>query len=152
MKKLSFILAVIVSLGVNAQQLNDKGLYITSDNELFSGEITALNNGVKSKISIKEGVVNGEATYYYASGKIMESGTFTNGKKDQKWTRYTESGIPSAIAFYTLGKKSGTWLVYDDQGKKRFEMNYTDGEKTGTWTNWDENGLVIQTKDYSIKN
>lgn len=152
MKKLGFILTVFVSLNLNAQQLNDKGLYITSDNELFSGIITSNNNSVKSEISVKNGVVNGEATYFYASGNVMESGVFTEGKKDQKWTRYNENGTTSAIAFYSLGKKSGTWLVFDDNGKKRFEMNYANGEKTGIWTNWDENGVVVNSKNYSVAN
>lgn len=152
MKKLGFILAVLVGLNLNAQQLNEKGLYITSDNELFSGVIASTNNSVKSEISVKDGVVNGEATYFYASGKVMESGMFTDGKKDQKWMRYNENGTTSAIAFYSLGKKSGTWLVFDEKGTKRFEMNYANGEKTGVWTNWDENGLVVNSKNYSIAN
>jgi antitoxin component YwqK of YwqJK toxin-antitoxin module len=49
-------------------------------------------------------------------------------------------------------KKHGAWLVYDEKGNKRFEMNYSNGEKTGTWTNWDENGVVLNTKNYSISN
>jgi antitoxin component YwqK of YwqJK toxin-antitoxin module len=152
MKKLLFVFAAFLSIQLNAQQLNSNDLYVNADNELYTGNITAVNNGIKSVMQIKQGVVDGEVTYYYASGKIMESGMFTKGQKDQKWTRYNESGIPSAIAFYSLGKKSGTWLVFDDKGNKRFEMNYVDGEKTGTWTNWDEHGTVVQTKDYSIRN
>lgn len=152
MKKLIVILSAAFSLNLSAQQLNNQGLYVTSDNELFSGEITSLNNGVKSQVTIKDGVVNGAATYYYASGKIMESGIFTSGKKDQKWVRYSEAGSISAVAFYNLGKKTGTWMVFDDNGKKRFEMNYTEGEKSGKWTNWDESGMVVNTKDYSITN
>lgn len=153
MKKLSLIILAVLSLGfLNAQNLNDKGLYIGSDGELFSGVITSNKDGIKSEMTIKDGIVNGDATYYYASGKVMESGLFTEGKKDSKWTRYNENGTTSAIAFYSLGKKTGTWLVFDDNGKKRFEMNYNNGEKTGTWTNWDENGVVVNTKDYSITN
>lgn len=153
MKKLSLILITIVSFGyLNAQQLNDKGLYIDSEGELFSGVITSAKDGVKSELTIKNGVISGEATYYYASGKVMESGMFADGKKDGKWMRYNESGATTAIAFYGLGKKTGTWLVFDDSGKKRFEMNYSNGEKTGTWTNWDENGVVVNTKNYGIAN
>jgi antitoxin component YwqK of YwqJK toxin-antitoxin module len=150
MKKLSFILLVVLSFGLlNAQQINGKGLYVTSDGVLFNGVITSHVNDVKFKLTVKEGIVAGDAEYFYASGKLMEIGTFTDGKKDQKWTRYNENGSISAVAFYTLGKKTGTWLVYDDTGKKRFEMNYNNGEKTGTWTNWDENGMVVNTKNYN---
>lgn len=152
MKTLALIFTLALGLSLNAQQLNDKGLYITSEGELFSGVISSHSNGVKSDITVKDGVINGEATYFFASGNVMEKGMFVNGKKDQKWTRYNENGTTSAIAFYTMGKKDGTWVVFDDNGKKRFEMNYKDGEKTGTWTNWDENGVVVNTKNYNIAN
>lgn len=160
MKKLVLVVLSVLSFGIlNSQTLNDKGLYINDDNtpglfngELFNGVISKETNGVKSEFTVKEGVIDGEATYYYASGKVMESGMFTKGQKDQKWVRYNENGTTSAIAFYNLGKKTGTWLVFDENGKKRFEMNYSDGEKTGVWTNWDENGTVASTKDYTQVN
>jgi antitoxin component YwqK of YwqJK toxin-antitoxin module len=157
MKKLAVIIASVMSFGfLNAQTLNDKGLYIEDSNtpglasgELFNGVISKVQNGIKSEFTVKEGVVTGEANYYYASGNKMETGTFTNGLKDQKWIRFNENGTTSAIAFYNLGKKTGTWLVYDENGKKRFEMNYANGDKTGVWTNWDENGAVASTKNYN---
>src|SRR4051812_37141944 len=153
MKKSVFLIAALISLSfLSAQQINDKGLYVTSDDELFSGVITSHINSINSKITVKEGVVAGEADYFYASGNLMEKGIFTDGKKDQKWTRYNENGTVAAIAFYTLGKKTGTWLVFDDNGKKRFEMNYNNGEKSGVWTNWDESGMVVNTKNYSVSN
>lgn len=161
MKKLVVLVLSVVSFSfLNAQKLNDKGLYVNeSENgatqfsgELFSGVLSETKNGVKSELTIKEGVVEGEATYYSASGKLLEKGTFKQGKKDQKWVRFNTNGTTSAVAFYNLGKKTGTWLVYDENGKKRFEMNYADGEKTGVWTNWDENGAVAGTKDYSHAN
>jgi antitoxin component YwqK of YwqJK toxin-antitoxin module len=152
MKTLALAFMCLVSLAASAQQLNDKGLYVNSEGDLFSGVITSHVNGNKSDITVKEGVVSGEATYYYASGNVMEKGIYTQGKKDQKWTRFNENGTVAAVAFYSLGNKSGTWMVYDEQGKKRFEMNYDNGQKTGVWTSWDENGAIASTKDYSKVN
>ncbi|PBQ32235.1 hypothetical protein CNR22_10785 [Sphingobacteriaceae bacterium] len=161
MKKLVVLVLSVVSFSfLNAQKLNDKGLYVNeSENaatqfsgELFTGVLSETKNGIKSELTVKEGVVEGEATYYSASGNLLEKGTFTKGQKDQKWVRFNANGTTSAVAFYNLGKKTGTWLVYDENGKKRFEMNYADGEKTGVWTNWDENGAVAGTKDYSHAN
>lgn len=159
MKNIALILSVFSLSFLNAQTQNDKGLYIDDSNnaglasgQLFNGVISKTQNGIKSDFNVKEGVIDGEATYFYASGNLMEKGIFTNGKKDQKWTRYNENGTTSAIAFYSLGKKTGTWVVFDESGKKRFEMNYADGEKTGVWTNWDENGAVASTKNYSQVN
>lgn len=149
MKNLVFIFAALLALRTSAQKLNDKGLYMNNDGGLFSGTILSHNNGIKSELTVKEGVISGEAVYYYASGKVMERGAYTDGKKDQKWVRYSENGNVSAIAYYHLGNKNGTWLVYDENGKKRFEMNYTEGAKSGIWTSWDERGEVVSTKDYS---
>jgi antitoxin component YwqK of YwqJK toxin-antitoxin module len=160
MKKSVFILAALLSLNVlHAQTLNEKGLYVDDNytaalfnGELFNGVVTKTQDGIKSEFTVQEGVLNGAANYYYASGKLMESGTFTKGQKDQKWVRFTENGAVSAIAFYNLGKKTGTWLVFDENNKKRFEMNYDNGEKSGVWTSWDENGAVAATKIYGQLN
>jgi antitoxin component YwqK of YwqJK toxin-antitoxin module len=152
MKKI-LVLAAVVSLNLlSAQQINDKGLYVTSNNELFNGIVVSNVGDVKFKVTVKDGVISGEADYFYPSGKIMETGVFSGGKKDQKWTRFNENGTTSAIAFYTSGKKSGTWAVFDNDGKKRFEMQYENGEKAGVWTNWDEHGIVVNTKNYSTRN
>ena len=152
MKKLIVFCFLFLMTAANAQTLNEKGLYTDSENNLFSGVITAMNNTVKSEMEVKDGVISGKANYYFASGKLMEAGMMANGLKDGQWTRYTESGLTSAIGFYSVGKKSGTWVVFDETGKKRMEMNYSNGEKTGTWTSWDENGAVASTKAYGGAN
>lgn len=152
MKTLIFSCFFFLVVAANAQSLNEKGLYIDSEGNLFSGAITSINNNVKSEMEVKDGVLNGKATYFFASGKVMEAGVMANGMKDGQWTRYTETGLTSAIGFYTAGKKSGTWIVFDESGKKRMEMNYSNGEKAGTWTSWDENGAVASTKVYGGAN
>lgn len=132
-----------------AQTLNDKGLYVSADGELYSGKVQKTIKDRRSEFTVQKGVLNGPVTYFFPDGKIMEQGEFKEGLKDNKWTRYFESGAVSAIAFYSAGKKSGTWLVFDENGQKRFEMFYNEGEKTGTWSSWDDTGALISTKDYS---
>ncbi|MBA3662836.1 MAG: hypothetical protein H0W61_01320 [Bacteroidetes bacterium] len=144
-----FILTCRLSM---AQNLNDIGLYVNSEGDLFNGVLTVQKDKVKSELSVRNGVIEGPANYFYASGNLMESGNFTGGKKDQKWIRYNENGVITATAFYSLGKKAGIWQVFDDNGKIRFEMKYQDGEKTGIWTSWDESGIVSNTKNYSVSN
>lgn len=152
MKNLAFICFFFFAVAANAQQLNEKGLYIDSEGNLFSGVITAMNSGVKSEMEVKDGIIHGKASYFYVSGKLMESGMIVTGLKDGQWTRYTENGLTSAIGFYSSGKKTGTWLVFDENNKKRMEMNYSNGEKSGTWTSWDENGAIAGTKNYGEAN
>jgi antitoxin component YwqK of YwqJK toxin-antitoxin module len=150
MKNLIISCFFFLALAANAQTLNEKGLYIDSEGNLFSGAITSMNNGVKSEMEVKDGVIAGKATYFFASGKIMEAGMMANGLKDGQWTRYNEKGMTSAVGFYAAGKKSGTWTVFDESGKKRMEMSYSNGEKAGTWTSWDESGAVASTKTYGV--
>lgn len=153
MKILSTILLSLVSLYLlNAQTQNNTGLYIDSDGGLFNGTIQKNTNNIKSTFTIKEGELEGEATYFYASGKVMEQGIYVKGKKNEKWTRYDETGKIMAVAFYTFGKKTGAWIIFDEMGNKRFEMNYIDGEKTGIWISRDSSGLIESTKDYTRVN
>ncbi len=155
MKKIKYILALVfLTLMVNAQVVNEKGLYVNEDGTLYTGTAVEQENGVKkSTFHIKDGVMDGEAQYFYAStGKLMETGMFEKGLKNGKWTRYNEAGIIVGLAQYSLGKKDGTWIVWDDNGKKRFEMNYSKGEKSGVWYNWDEAGQVVSTKDFGQAN
>lgn len=152
MKNILIICFLFLITAASAQTLNEKGLYIDSEGNLFSGIITAMNNNIKSEMEVKDGVLFGKANYYFASGKLMEAGMMANGLKDGQWTRFNENGITSAIGFYAAGKKTGTWTVFGDNGKKRMEMNYSNGEKSGTWTSWDENGAIASTKVYGSAN
>lgn len=153
MKKALYIALLVSGISVlNAQTLNNDGLYVDDEGQLFSGTISKQENNSRAELQVKNGQLNGVATYFYASGKLMEKGLFVNGQKDQKWERYNENGQVNAIAFYNLGKKDGNWTVFDDKGNKRFEMTYADGKKSGVWTSWDENGKVLDTKDYSSVN
>jgi antitoxin component YwqK of YwqJK toxin-antitoxin module len=153
MKSLILVAIQVLCTGMLCSQtLNDMGLYVADDGTLFNGTITAHKNGVRSDLQVKDGQVNGEAAYYYASGSLMEKGVFKGGQKHDQWTRFNEQGKISAIAFYELGKKNGTWLVFDDKGIKRMEMHYRDGEKTGIWISWNESGGITDTKDYGKVN
>jgi len=153
MKNLLLVFSLFgLMTGVSAQTLNNKGFYVDSEGELFSGTISRQQEGIRTEFTVKNGEITGPANYFFASGKLMETGMFVNGQKDQKWLRYSESGAITAIAFYTAGKKSGTWLVFDEQGNKRCEMNYTDGQKSGLWMSWDKDGQLLQQKDYATVN
>jgi antitoxin component YwqK of YwqJK toxin-antitoxin module len=155
MKKLRVILGFLfLTILVKAQvKQNENGLYANSDGSLYSGVLETEENGIKkSLITVEYGQLNGEVKYYYASGKLMEVGSYEKGSKHGKWIRYNESGMMTGIASYRLGKKDGMWLVWDDNGKKRFEMNYKNGEKTGVWYNWDADGNLLSQKDFSQVN
>ncbi len=151
-KLLAFLLLFFVQDLITGQTVNSNGLYVNDKGKLFSGIVKSTENGVQAEYSVINGVLEGNAKFYYAGGKLMESGMYAAGLKNDKWIRYTEAGSVSAIAFYKQGKKSGTWVVYGDNGNKRCELNYTDGQKSGIWTSWNEEGQITESKDYSKLN
>src|SRR5262245_995336 len=119
MKKMLFALSALVAgIAMQAQTLNSEGLYVDANGTLFTGTMTKMQQESKVEMTVKNGVAEGPAYYYYPNGKLMETGNFAAGVKDDKWVRYNAMGGVSAIAFYKAGKKTGTWLVYDDKGNK----------------------------------
>ncbi len=150
MKKIVLVLMVLmVSKLSYAQKQNEKGLYIDENGQLLSAVISSVNNGVKSELTVVNGIIEGEAKYYAANGQVLETGSFSNGLKNDKWIRYNANNTVSAVAFYNIGKKHGTWLVFDEKGIKRMEMNYNNGDKTGVWFTYDEAGALVSSKDYT---
>lgn len=149
MKQVIIVVAFsLLGLMGYAQKQNDKGLYVDNDGKLLSAVISSLNNGIRSELTILNGVAEGAANYYDEAGNLIESGSFTNGQKHDKWIRYNANKSVSAIAFYNAGKKHGTWSVFDENGIKRMEMTYANGEKTGIWYTFDENGTIASSKSY----
>jgi antitoxin component YwqK of YwqJK toxin-antitoxin module len=124
--------------------------YYSENGELFSGQYFSYfeNGSKKSSLSISDGMINGAVTYFFADGKIMETGNYSNNEKDGAWIRWDSEGNKTAEAFFVSGKKNGLWMVWDSKGIKRYEMTYVMGEKTGIWYMWDENGKLIGEKNY----
>lgn len=155
MKKVGLVLGIVLLLvlGAKAQvALNEKGFYCNKNGSYFTGALQLDENGERSVLEIKEGQAQGAANYFYASGKLMETGFFENGLKSGKWLRYNENGTTVALALFNVGKKNGTWICWDDKGNKTFEMHYTNGDKTGTWFNWDSSGQLLSSKDFGNGN
>ena len=155
MKKLILVFALFITVtGVFAQNVKSvNGLYYSATGELYTGSYTSHypDGSKKSEMNIANGKPDGvESTFYASSGKIMETGSYSEGLKAGIWIRYNENGAKTGEASYLNGKKNGTWIVWDDNGKKRYEMNYINGEKAGTWYNWDESGALINSVSYGL--
>ena len=69
---------------------------------------------------------------YYYDGNYEEVGTYTEDKKDGKWTEWYD------------------WTkLHDDEGKiKESEHFYKDGKLDGKWTSWDEDGQIYKVDTY----
>lgn len=89
---LAFVVAVLVSFSVNAQ---DK------------------------KENKKEEVTSFVA--YYDNGDVRETGEFdNNGKLSGTWKHYDEAGNLVVKGDYVSGKRQGKWLYWNEDGLKEF--------------------------------
>jgi antitoxin component YwqK of YwqJK toxin-antitoxin module len=50
------------------------------------------NGQLKGKAQLKDGEINGLATYYYPDGRIKEIGEYSNDKETGTWKAYNEKG------------------------------------------------------------
>jgi antitoxin component YwqK of YwqJK toxin-antitoxin module len=144
------IVLVAFSMGMRAQDVKlVDGLY-AKNGKAYTGSVTIsdANGATKSIINVTDGKPNGDATFYYPSGQIMETGSFVAGLKSGLWIRTSEKGVKIGEGTYFNGVKHGKWFMWDENGVKRFEMDYVHGTKANTWYNWDEKGELVATTNY----
>jgi len=62
-------------------------------------------------------------------GRLLESGTYWEGKKDGWWYSYHPNGTISAKAYFSNGKRGGTWKFYNDRGVLLAEVTYKNNRR-----------------------
>ena len=127
MRAILFLMFGLISVSVQAQ----------------NRELTTFfdNGNVKSRYEY----INSQ-TYsfsnFFISGKIMETGSFFNGKQDGAWATYNEAGIKTAEAFFKLGQKTGEWRIFDEVGNLRYKITH-DSNRIVHASNFDSDGHAI---------
>ncbi len=126
-------------------------------------------DGIVGYIKSKELYVNdkreGEAYYYYPSGKLKEIVPYREGKKEGTGKVFDEKGNIITIKEYHRdnlvertrinrynrnGNKEGRWITFYPDGKKHTEANYKDGRLEGYYKEYDRVGnltLVLFYRD-----
>ena len=67
-----------------------------------------------------------EVTITSTDGKLLEKGTYWDGKKDGYWYSYHTNGKLKASAQFYKGKRSGKWKFYNLEGVLIGEVKYKD--------------------------
>ncbi|MEZ5014699.1 MAG: hypothetical protein R2794_10450 [Chitinophagales bacterium] len=74
----------------------------TYEDKPYTGEVAAYN--AKEKLvmtgACQDGYINGLWTFYYPSGHIQVSGTYTNGMETGFWTSFYSEDKPKIIKYY----------------------------------------------------
>ena len=125
--------------------------------------------GITGYVRSRELYVNdkkeGEAYFYYPSGKIKKIVPYRNGKREGTGKEFDEEGNIITINEYhkdnlversrinrynKKGNKEGKWITFYPDGKKYIEENYKDGLLDGYYKEYDQVGnlkVVLFYKD-----
>jgi antitoxin component YwqK of YwqJK toxin-antitoxin module len=107
---------------------------------------TFFDNGTTKSSYKYTDLNNYDVSNFYITGKLMETGSFVNGKMNGLWTSYSENGVKSGEAFYLNGIKSGEWKIYDEVGSLKYKITYADNHIVSA-LNFDTAGkTVAETK------
>ena len=112
MKKLVLIAVIaLFGLSLNAQ-----------DNKVVKEDFHANGNLKSQFVEVNSDLI--QATYFFESGDVNETGFFKNEKLSGQWKTYNSNSELLAIGYFEENKKSGTWSFFKD-GKKYQEVSYS---------------------------
>ena len=95
-------------------------------------------------------VKNGKYTEWYPGKKQIkfEGMVDKKGKRDGKWSFYSEKGTELSFTLYEHGIKQGFTVVKYPNGIIHYRGEYKNDEIVGVWTTYDQKGKLISEKDY----
>ncbi len=110
-------------------------------------------------------VREGQASYYYASGKLKERVNYQEGMRQGEGRLYDEEGEVIALNVYknnflvykerinrrdVRGMRQGVWRQYYANGKVMLESNYKDDKLHGYVKTYNERGKMTQQVRYKM--
>ena len=109
---------------------------------------------VKKENEVLVEIKNGKYTEWYPGKKQIkfEGMVDQKGKRDGKWSFYSEKGTELSFTFYENGIKEGFTVVKYPSGVIRYRGEYLNDTIVGVWTTYDPKGKVISEKDYGYPN
>lgn len=109
------------------------------------GEIKYFNpNGdVIRVLSYQNGLLNGQADYYYPDGKPHFHGIYTDGQRTGVWKQWDIDG-KYGIGSFKEEVPEGSWTFYYADGSLRSAGRFHLGKKNGIWTEYSENGDIAE--------
>jgi hypothetical protein len=123
----------------NSERFNTRS-YVEAEVKLWSEEIAFLEKIYQQ--------TSGEVKTTYPNGNPTGKGKFRNGLPEGDWTYYYPDGSIQGTGQYKKGKKTGSWIEFNpyyesskdsnnEQIKKRYIIKYSghynDGHKDGKW-------------------
>jgi len=127
--------------------LISKGTY---KDGLPEGEFTYYyeNNIVKAVSVFSEKAQKVFTISYYHSGGKMSEGNYINKQKDGEWKYYFENKVLMSVEHYVKGSKEGDLTSYYLKGSVNLEAHYLNNKKTGIWNSYFPDGPLKSSITY----
>lgn len=110
------------------------------------------NGKLKTSVSYKEGIRDGEAISYYDNGKLCMKETYVMGKREGKYQWFDKRGNLYKEVDYINGNKNGWEKVYYTSGKLKYKMEYERDQPTGKLEEYRSDGSQIKLPDLVVSN
>lgn len=111
------------------------------------------DDGSPKRVCIYKGKGEGreliKETTYYPNKQPQMEGTYSNEKRNGKWTYWYENGKLWSEGMFVNGKSDGKRVTYFENGKIRYEGFYKEDNRVGKWRFFDDKGRLLQEVDYS---
>ena len=97
-----------------------------------------------TKVNYKDGLLDGEALFFYGENIVETETFFVSGKIDGKINIFSRKGTQLLNGFYKDNKREGVWRLYYQSGELKTVIPYLKGVKNGEVLIYDKGGMVVQ--------
>ncbi len=119
------------------------------DGKLVAGFIFKDGKKVGEGITKDEGLKNGDWKEFYTTGQLKAEGAYKDDEKAGKWTYYFADGkIEQTGKYDAKGKLTGKWVWYYPSGNILRQENFLNGLADGLMSEFTEDGNLIAEGEY----
>lgn len=116
--------------------------------ELYLIEDKSFKNILQRKVNYKNGLMEGEFTHFYPSGKVGIEGAYRNGKWDGLIKSYYKEGKSYSLRHYAKGLLMGKSTYFYPNGQIRLEQEFVNDSLNGSSKFFYENGKIQESLHY----
>lgn len=106
---------------------------------------------VHKEETYREGALVGVAKEYYEDGKLKEISQYENGEHHGMLNSWWPTGKPNEKGAYSKGKRNGVWHFYHSNGMLHMKGEYKDNNQLGLWIYQSPLGQLMKEGRYKIE-
>jgi len=103
---------------------------------------------LQSEVHYKNGIMDGDAIWYFENGNIQQKLTYQDGKINGEVKRFYDNGNLESVSHYKMGLLDGAALTFDTEGNKIGEENFINDTLDGTVSKYYSDGEPQMTGSY----